>query len=228
MKTPASFKKLNLLTLILLGAALLMSSSAWGATLTLKNGVDGYEGAEDFYTYFLEGGTFNSKVNLDQETLKVAPDVSDTKSVMRFSNIPLSSGSYRSVSRVALVLTFKSPGTSDTIMVHNLNNGDLWDELDADYNTLNGSAPWSGIDGKLVDAWTTTNGVANVAGGESARAKLVIEFHPNDSSSLRALLDSWMDGNNQGFVIRGINGLNEFYSSSAYSVVNRPELIIEY
>jgi hypothetical protein len=227
MRNSAFSKKLILAKTLLIGAAILFGSNASAATLTLKNGVGGYEGAEDFYTYFLEGGVFNSKTDLDLETLRVAPDESDTKTVIRFGDIPLSSSSYRSVSRVALVLTFKTTATPDTLTVHNLNSGDLWSELDADYNTLNGSTPWSGIDGKLVDAWTTTNGSVNV-GGESANSTVVIEFHPGDSASQRALLDSWTDGTNQGFVIQGVYGKNEFYSSDAYSVIHRPELIIEY
>ena len=63
----------------------------------------GYAGTQDFYTYWMEGGMFNSKTDLDDQTLRVAPLDADTKTVIRFNAIPLSRSSYGSVNRLALV-----------------------------------------------------------------------------------------------------------------------------
>jgi hypothetical protein len=198
-----------------------------GNRIQLRNDVGGYQGTEDFYTYRTEGGSFNSKVDLDDQTLLVAPLQDDAKSVIRFKGIPLTRGAYSAVNRLALVLTFKQPASHDTIMLHNLNPGDMWVELQANYHSLNGSTPWSGADGRLIDAWTNTDGLAIVTGSEAANSTLTIEIHPSDPSARKAVLDSWLDGNNQGMVIRGVSGVNAFYSSEAYNLAQRPELIIE-
>jgi len=204
-----------------------LSAQRSGNSYQLKNEVGGYAGTQDFYTYQMEGGAFNSKTDLDDQTLKVAPLEADTKSVIRFNAIPLSRSSYGSVNRLALVLTFKSSPSSDTIMLHNLNSTDIWDERMGNYNSLNGTAPWSGADGKLIDAWMNTDGLAIVTGSEDINSTLTIEIHPHDPAARKAVLDSWLDNGNQGMVIRGINGSNEFYSSDAYNITHRPELIIE-
>ncbi len=204
-----------------------LSAQGSGNKIQLKNEVGGYAGAQDFYTYQMDGGVFNSKTDLDDQTLRVAPLDADTKSVIRFNGIPLSRSSYGSVNRIALVLTFKSPASPETLMLHNLNDSDVWDEKTASYNSINGAAPWSGADGKLIDAWTNTDGLVTITGGEASNSTITIEIHPHDPSARKAVLDSWLDGGNQGMVINGISGWNEFYSSDAYNIANRPELIIE-
>lgn len=198
-----------------------------GNRIVLKNDLGGYSGTQDFYTFQMDGGVFNSKTDLDDQTLRIAPLDADAKSVIRFDNIPLSRTSYGSVNRLALVLTFKQPAQSDTLMLHNLNASDIWDERRANYNSLNGTAPWSGADGKLIDAWMNTDGLAVITGNEDVHSTLTIEIHPQDAAARKAVLDSWLDGSNQGMVIRGISGTNEFYSSDAYNMAHRPELIIE-
>jgi len=204
-----------------------LSAQRQGNTISLKNEVSGYAGTQDFYTYRTEGGSFNSKTDLDDQTLKIAPLEDDTKTVIRFNAIPLGRSSYGSVNRLALVLTFKAGAAPDTIMLHNLNSTDVWDEHAANYNTINGTARWSGADGKLIDAWTNTDGTAVITGNEEQNSTLTIEIHPSDASARKAVLDSWLDGGNQGMVICGISGNNEFYSSKAYNIAMRPELIIE-
>lgn len=198
-----------------------------GNQIVLKNGLGGYSGTEDFYTYQMEGGVFNSKTDLDDQSLRIAPLDADTKSVIRFGSIPLSGSSYSTVNRLALVLTFKEPAQADTLMLHNLNATDIWNERQASYNSLNGTAPWSGADGKLIDAWMNTDGLSVVTGNEAVHSTLTIEIHPQDAAARKAVLDSWLDGGNQGMVIQGISGANVFYSSDAYNMAQRPELIIE-
>lgn len=210
------------------GIALTLHGQTGGFKLVLKNGLNGYQGTEDFYTLQMEGGVFNSKTDLDDQTLKVAPLESDTKFVMRFDKIPLSRSSYGMIFRIALRLTLKAPPESDTLMAHNLNARDLWSERNGSYNSLNGAAPWSGIDGKLIEAWRSTDAVSKVTGSEKVNTTITLEFYPNDASARKALLDSWLDGGNQGFVVRGISAKNEFYSSDAYNPALRPELVIEY
>lgn len=195
--------------------------------ISLKNGFNGYEGAEDFYTMLMEGGVFNSETDLDDQSLVVEPLESDTKFVIRFKNVPLSRSS-GSISRVALVLTLKESPRPDTLLAYNLNDRDVWDERLGNYNSLNGSAPWSGVNGKLVDAWSNIDAVAKVSGGEKLQSTIIFEFYPNDAAARRALLDSWLDGNNQGIAIEGMSARNAFYSSEAYTPIYRPELIIEY
>lgn len=217
-----------LLTGIIGLTSFLLQGQSGGSRITLKDGLNGYAGTEDFYTFQLEGGVFNSKTDLDDQTLKIAPIEADTKIVMRFNGIPMSRSSYGTISRLSLVLTFKEPASSDTLMLHNLNSKDIWDERMGNYNSLNGTAPWTGIDGKLIDAWNNTDAMVKVTGGEQMNSTITIDFHPTDPSARKALLDSWLDGGNQGFVIRGINGTNTFFSSEAYNMAQRPELIIEY
>jgi hypothetical protein len=210
------------------GFVLTLQGQTGGFKLVLRDGLNGYQGTQDFYTLQMEGGVFNSKTDLDDQTLKVAPLESDTKFVMRFDKIPLSRSSYGMIYRVALQLTLKEAPESDTLMVHNLNERDLWSEREGDYNSLNGAVPWSGADGKLIDAWRTTDAIARVTGSEKVNTTITLEFYPNDASARKALIDSWLDGGNQGFVVCGMSAKNEFYSSDAYNPALRPELIIEY
>ena len=209
------------------GLASLACAQQGGNNISLKDGAAGYSGTEDFYTYRMEGGVFNSKTDLDDQTLRVSPMDSDAMFAMRFANIPLSRSSYGMVYRLALVLTFKAPPEPDTLTAHNLSDSDLWSEQLASYNSLNGSAPWSGANGTIQGAWRSTDAVAKVTGSETVNSTITIEFHENDAAARKALLDSWLDGRNQGFVVRGINGTNEFYSSDAYNPAHRPELLID-
>ena len=230
MKHHLSVTRIATLAIVLTGvlaSSPFLSAQRSGNKVQLKDEVGGYAGTQDFYTYQMDGGVFNSKTDLDDQTLRVAPLDSDTKTVIRFNAIPLSRSSYGSVNRLALVLTFKAAATPDTLMLHNLNPNDVWDERTASYNSINGTAPWSGADGKLIDAWTNTDGMETITGGEPVNSTITIEIHPHDPSARRAVLDSWLDGGNQGMVIRGISGTNEFYSSNAYNIAHRPELIIE-
>ena len=228
--------KQALLKYLRLGAALVsvfgLSMAAYAQSgsfkLTLRDGLNGYSGTEDFYTMRLEGGAFNSKTDLDDQSLKVSPLESDTKSLIRFDKIPISNSSYGMIYRIALVLTFKEAPQADTLVIHNLNDRDIWSERDANYNSLNGTAPWSGVDGKLIEAWHSTDATARITGGEKVNSTLTFEFHPNDAAARKALLESWIDGGNQGFVLCGLSAKNEFYSSDAYNPAQRPELIIEY
>ncbi len=232
---PIMSKQLNLVAQLRLGTVLILSGAFWvsllnaqnGTSIQLKDGLNGYEGNEDFYTYRVEGGVFNSKTDLDDQTLLIAPLNLDAKTVMRFADIPVSR-SVGTIYRLAVKLTFQRTGRADTIMLHNLGPQDIWDEYLGNYNSLNGSAVWSGADGKLIDAWSNTDGVAIVTGGEETLSTLTIEIHPSDEPARRAVLQSWLDGSNQGFVLRGINGENAFFSSDAYNPAHRPELIIEY
>ena len=210
------------------GLTLVSFGQTGGFKLVLRDGLNGYNGTEDFYTLQMEGGVFNSKTDLDDQTLKVSPLESDTKFVMRFDNIPMSRSSSGMIYRVALKLTLKEPPQTDTITIHNLNARDIWNERDGSYNSLNGTAPWSGVDGKLIDAWRGTDATVRITGSEKVNSTITIEFHPNDASARKALIESWLDGGNQGFVVCGISAKNEFYSSDAYNPAVRPELIIEY
>jgi len=214
-----------LLTGLFVTSFLIAQSS--GNKITLQKGMNGYNGAEDFYTYHLEGGVFNSKTDLDAYVLKVDPLNFDTKFVIRFDNIPISPSS-GTIYRVALVLTLAESPNSDTLLAHNLNPGDVWNERQGNYNSLNGTAPWSGINGKLIEAWNTIDAIATITGGEDVGSKVVFEFYPQDFSARRALLDSWLDRSNQGIVIEGVNAKNVFHSSDAFNPADRPELIIEY
>lgn len=221
-----SFRRFSILSIVLLILVPWIGLSA--VQVYYRDGVSNYSGTEDFYTYRIDGGVFNSKNDLDERTLKVAPMESDTKFAIRFSNLGLSRSSYSSVNRITLTLTFKEAPTADTLYAHNLFDRNVWHERYANYNTINGSSPWQGSDGKMVDAWPNTDAMASVNGSESIDSTITFVFHPGDPSSCKALLDSWLDGNNQGLIIEGMSGVNVFYSSEAFNLAQRPELMIDY
>ncbi len=218
----------SFLLLTLLSVSLVSLGFSQNGRATFKNGLNNYNGSEDFYTYSVDGGVFNSKADFDEETLKVAPLYSDTQFLLRFGDLPYSPSSFDFISRLAIVLTVKDAPTADTLTLHNLFDQNVWSERSGNYNSINGASPWSGADGKLIDAWPNTDAIFNMTGTERVNSTITIEIYPTDASARKAILDSWLDGNNQGVVVRGISGVNTFYSSDAYNVTYRPELIIEF
>lgn len=52
-------------------------------------------------------------------------------------------------------------------------------------------------------------------------------MYPHDPDARKELLIKWLDGQNPGLVIEGINGINMFFSSSVRDIILRPKLNIQ-
>lgn len=213
---------------------MLLPLAGHAATLTLQDGVNGYAGTDD--TYLSSGLSATSKFGSQPQMLIgwTSLGSSTDRGLIRFDVSSLA-GTYISINSIQLVLSGSESYFGNFYTLHEISeaNGD-WVENAVSWNEKATGVSWSGG----VGLGTTGYG-ATIASASGAQSSPVLTFNITDPAVATALINDFLTGNNQGFLVQSIyeDGSAQGMSNGAFATVptaegstisQHPKLVIDY
>lgn len=241
-------------SLSVVAASCLVCSSLSAATLTLRQGNNGYTGTDD--AMIIASSSTENWGGRNEFDAGTAAGGSVRRSLLRF-DVSALSGLYTSVNSVTITLSTSLPIDGSTNLVNTVNmysilsgnanwvegtqisSDSLADNGMSTWSSLvQGSTPWAGSAG-LSTAGTDYSPtiLASVTSSAGASAGTVFTFIISDPLIATNLINSWLDGTNEGLLLRATDESNKgsgiasriSFASSEHGTANwRPQITIDY